>query len=98
MPFIHSMRMSLMAPNPINKFDPNSAAKIIAKEGLDGKPFNLLVGKLQREVRIQQIPDDLLEGFDVDVDPDFDLSEVPEPEPEPEDDLDDDDVSGFAAL
>ena len=39
------MRMSLMAPNPINKFDLNSAAKIIAKEGLDGKPFNLLVGK-----------------------------------------------------
>ena len=39
------MRMSLMAPNPINKFDLISAAKIIAKEGLDGKPFNLLVGK-----------------------------------------------------
>ena len=39
------MRMSLMAPNPINKFDLISAAKTIAMEGLDGKPFNLLVGK-----------------------------------------------------
>ena len=36
-----------------------SAAKIITSEGLDGKPFHLLVGKLQREVSNLQIPDDL---------------------------------------
>ena len=29
------MRMSLIAPNPIKNIDLNSAAKIIAKEGLD---------------------------------------------------------------
>ena len=76
-----------MAPNPINL---NSAAKIIAKEGLDGKYFNLLVGKLQREVSNLQIPDDLLEGFDDDADPDFDLGALENVDSDKESDGDDD--------
>ena len=67
------MRVSLMAPNPINSFDLTLAANIIAKEGFqNAKPSNLLVG-LQQKVSNLQIPDNLLEGFDDDDAPDFDL-------------------------
>ena len=83
------MRMSLMSPNPINKFDMNSAVKIIAEEGLDGKPFNLLVGKLQREVSNLLIHDDLL-CFDDDADPDFDLGALQNVDSDKESDGDDD--------
>ena len=61
------VRVSLMAPNPINSFDLTSAANIIAKEGFqDAKPSNLWVGLLQQKVSNLKIPDNLLEGFDDD--------------------------------
>ena len=84
------MRVSLMAPRPLNNFDLTSVAKIITFEGLDGKPFHLLVGKLQREVSNLQIPDGLLEGFDADADADFDLGALQEVDSDKESEGDDD--------
>ena len=84
------MRVSLMAPRPLNNFDLTSAAKIITSEGWDGKPFHLLVGKLQQEVSNLQIPDGLLEGFDADADADFDLGALQEVDSDKESEGDDD--------